>query len=43
MEKHPSSQAALGEIFLGFGGNIFKWHPLFSDDFGVKQKELDII
>ena len=30
-EKHPSSLAALAEIFWGFGGNIFKWLPLKLD------------
>ena len=43
MKKHPSSLAALAEIFWGFGGNIFKWLPLFCDAFGGKQKKLDII
>ena len=43
MEKHPSSLASLAEIFWGFGGNIFKWLPLFCDAFGGKQKKLDII
>ena len=43
IEKHPNILAALAEIFLGFGGNIFQWFPLFYDAFGRKQKKLDIV
>ena len=43
MEKHPSSLAALAEIFRGFGGKIFKLLQLFCDAFVGKQKKLDII
>ena len=43
MKKHPSSLAALAEIFWDFGGHIFKWLPLFCNAFGGKQKKLYII
>ena len=43
MEKHSSSLAVLAEFFQGFGGNIFQWLPLFCDDFGGKQRKVEII
>ena len=43
MEKNPSSLTVLAEIFWGFGGNIFKWLRLFFNDFGGKQRALEII
>ena len=43
VEKHPSSLAALADIFWGIGGNISKWVLLVWNTFGGKQRKMENI